>query len=182
MMEMKITRTVHGSGLNGIAQRLASAAETGVTGAAEATRIEAAGRAKMPAVRAALRVSTAERDGDGVSVRVYNDTTAVPWSSYVEFGTGLNVDDEGISDAIRLHRPWHIPRYLDPDKLPPGYEESVAYSDNHGGYERTTDGKIIFDGLYPTPYMKPAAVVRRAPNREEVAQAIRDAIRREVGQ
>ncbi|MBQ8396697.1 MAG: hypothetical protein IJX53_00685 [Clostridia bacterium] len=182
MMELSVTRTVHGGGLEAVVKRLASAAETGVTAAAEATRMEAADRAKMPAVRASLRVSTAEHEGDTVSVRVYNDTALVPWSSYVEFGTGLNVDNEGIEDAIRLHRPWRIPRYLDLDALPPGYEESVAYSDSHGGYERTMDGKLVFDGLYPTPYMKPAAVVRRMLNREEVAQALREAIRREVGQ
>lgn len=182
MMEMKITRTIHGGGLAAVIRQIAQAAETGVTAAAEATRIEAADRAKMPAVRAALRVSTAEREGSSVTARVYNDTTAVPWSSYVEFGTGLNVDDEGIADAIRLHRPWRIPRYLDPDALPPGYEESVAYSDGHGGYARTMDGKIVFDGLYPTPYLKPAAVVRRARNRDEVAEAVRNAIRGEVGQ
>ncbi len=182
MMELRITRTIHGGGFKAIVQRLAPAAETGITAAAEATRIEAADRAKMPAVRASIRVSTAVHKADAVAVRVYNDTTLVPWSSYVEFGTGLNVDNEGIEDAIRLHRPWRIPRYLDLDALPPGYEESVAYSDSHGGYERTMDGKLVFDGLYPTPYMKPAAVVRRMLNREEVAQALRKAIRREVGQ
>lgn len=101
--------------------------------------------------------------GEVISSRVFNDTSRAFWSSYVEFGTGRYVDNEGITDAIRLKRAKKIPWYIHVSMVPPSF---AAF-----GYPRVGDFWEV-DGMYPQPYMKPAGFERREANACEIIDGI----------
>lgn len=111
-------------------------------------------------------------DGKVVAARVFNDTSELPWSSYVEFGTGFYVDNEGIPEAIILKRAKRIPWYIHVDMVPASFARF--------GYPRVGDYWEV-DGMKPRPYMKPAGFQRREDNRREVVDSIYDMIREVCG-
>lgn len=115
--------------------------------------------------------------GDVLKARVFNDTSAVPWSSYMEFGTGIYVDDEGVTDAIRLKRATKIPWYIHTSMVPASFAKY--------GYPLVAgrDGEMFWEvvGMHPHPYMHPAAVQSHDSSLQTVAEEIQEMIRDVVG-
>lgn len=155
-----------------IIDNLPGAAEVGIERALKSTA-EAAIRLAPGPVKGAIRIEILNSQGDVVQGRIYNDTKAVPWSSYTEFGTGVKVDDEGVSEAIRLKKAEHIPWYIHVSMVPASF---ARY-----GYPLVTgmNGEQYWkvDGMYPKPYMHPAAFQNREKNVQSVADSIAEMIR-----
>lgn len=132
--------------------------------AAEDTRQIAVRLARGNILKRCIKAEIIDTDtGELITSRVFNDTGELPWSSYVEFGTGLYVDNEGIIDAIRLKRAKSIPWYIHVNMVP----ESFA----RFGYPRVGDYWEV-DGMRPRPYMKPAGFERREKNAQEIISAV----------
>lgn len=161
--------------LRGIAGGMTRAAQTGTRKAAEDTA-QIAMRLAPGKVRGAIRAEVLGRDGSVLSARVFNDTSLVPWSSYTEFGTGNYVDDEGVSEAIRLKRAKSVPWYIHVSMVPPSFARYgypvVVGADGQKYYE--------VDGMHPKPYMQPAAFRNRDENVKTLAEALDDMIREAV--
>ncbi|HEX3018613.1 MAG TPA: hypothetical protein VHP31_12285 [Caproicibacter sp.] len=158
--------------LANIIQNLPKAAESGVKTALNNTAAAAIKLAPGP-VRGAIKVEILDSKDNVIQGRVYNDTSEVPWSSYSEFGTGVKVDNEGVDEAIRLKKAKKIPWYIHVSMVPPSF---ARY-----GYPLVTgfNGEKYWevDGMYPKPYMHPAAFQNRDKNVQSVADAISQMIR-----
>lgn len=147
-----------------ICANLSDRAKVGVMNAAEDTRKLAVKLTHSSRIGTCIRAEIIDTDANEcVAARVFNDTGEVPWSSYAEFGTGLYVDNEGVTDAVRLKRAESIPWYIHVDMVP---EDFGKY-----GYVRSGDFWIVH-GMRPRPYMKPAAFQRRHENAEVVMKEI----------
>jgi len=142
--------------------------------AVEQTR-ELAVRFAPGRVRGTIRAELLDQRGAVIKARVFNDTSQEFWSSYVEFGTGVKVDDQGNPEAIRLKRAKRIPWYIHISMVPPSF---ARY-----GYPIVTgkNGERYYevDGMRPHPYMKPAAFQSRDKNAQAVAGEL-SALFREV--
>lgn len=155
-----------------ICSRMHDSALNGAQTAAEDTRKIAVRLAHGGVLKRSIKAEVVEIEtGNVVAARVFNDTSKAFWSSYVEFGTGLHVDNEGITDAIRLKRAKKIPWYIHVSMVPQSFEKY--------GYPRVGDFYEV-DGMYPQPYMKPAGFERRQANLQEVANEIKKMLE-EVG-
>ncbi len=149
-----------------ICANLPDRARAGVLDAAEGTRKLAVKLTHSSRIGKCIKAEIIDIDtNECVAAQVFNDTGEVPWSSYAEFGTGLYVDNEGISDAIRLKRAESIPWYIHVDMVP---EDFGKY-----GYVRSGDFWIVH-GMRPHPYMKPAGFQRRHENAETVMREIHE--------
>ncbi|MCY1715223.1 hypothetical protein [Caproiciproducens galactitolivorans] len=159
-----------------IIDNLPGAAETGIENALRSTA-DAAIRLAPGPVKGAIKIEILNSEGGVVQGRVYNDTSEVPWSSYTEFGTGVKVDNEGVDEAIVLKRATKIPWYIHVSMVPASF---ARY-----GYPLVTglNGEKYWevDGMYPKPYMKPAAFNNRERNVQSVADAISAMIREANG-
>lgn len=144
----------------------------GTLQAAEDTRKIAVRLARGGVLKRCIKAELVDTDtGEVISSRVFNDTSEVMWSSYVEFGTGLYVDNEGIEESIRLKRAKQIPWYVHVSMVP----ESFA----RFGYPRVGDYWEV-DGMRPHPYMKPAGFERRDKNKQEIIESIHKMIEEAV--
>lgn len=146
----------------------------GVKAAANSTRDLAASLARGSIGRA-IREEPVEYGKGLVSRRVFNDTLQAPYSSYVEFGTGIHADTQGNSEAIRLKRAKSIPWYIHISMVPRSFSKY--------GFPLITgkDGEqfyVVF-GTHPHPYMRPAAFQSRDDNVDQLANAV-GALFREV--
>lgn len=150
--------------IRGICSRMHGSVLIGAQTAAEDTKNLAVRLAHGGVLKRSIKAEIFEIDtGNVVVTRVFNDTSKAFWSSYVEFGTGRYVDNEGITDAIRLKRAKKIPWYIHVSMVPQSFEKY--------GYPRVGDFYEV-DGMYPQPYMKPAGFERRQANLQEVANEI----------
>lgn len=132
--------------------------------AAEDTRKIAVRLARGSALKRCIKAEIVDTNtGEVITSRVFNDTSEVFWSSYVEFGTGLYVDNEDVPDAIKLKRAKEIPWYIHVSMVP---ESFAKY-----GYPRVGDFWVV-SGMRPHPYLKPAAFERRSKNAQEIISAI----------
>lgn len=171
---MMIRVTVKGttslqSKLTKISKGLAPAAATGLQAALKATSNVAISLAPH-VVGKCIKWEILELDTRKVIGRVYTDTTITNFAPYVEFGTGVKVDDQGNNEAIRLKRAKKIPWYIHVSMVPKSFERY--------GYPLVTgvNGEQYWevDGMKPHPYMHPAAFNRRDENVEAVASAIQN--------
>lgn len=154
-----------------IIDNLPGAAETGIEKALNDTAKIAVSLAPGP-VKSAIKVEMLDSQDNVIQGRVYNDTSEVPWSSYTEFGTGIKVDDEGVDEAIRLKRAKKIPWYIHVSMVPESFSKY--------GYPLVTiNGQQYWevDGMYPKPYMHPAAFQNRDNNVQTIAETISKMIR-----
>lgn len=111
-----------------------------------------------------------------IAGRVFNDVNMLEWSSYVEFGTGKFVDDNGIKDAIRLKRSTQIPWYIHVSMVPESfakYNYPLITSWNGEQYWQVV-------GSHPHPYMKPSGFQSRKDNVKQVINAINNMIEEAV--
>ena len=159
-----------------IIDNLPDATETGLEKALNDTGLAAMRLAPGP-VRKSIRFEILGNDGQVVSGRVFTDTSITAFAPYVEFGTGIKVDNEGVDEAIRLKRAKKIPWYIHVSMVPASF---ARY-----GYPLVTgaNGQKYWevDGMYPRPYLKPAAFQRREQNVQDVADAISAMIREASG-
>ena len=149
-----------------IIDNLPGAVETGIQKALEDTAKIAVSLAPGP-VKEAIKIEMLDSQDNVIQARVYNDTASVPWSSYTEFGTGIKVDDEGVDEAIRLKRAKKIPWYIHVSMVP---ESFAKY-----GYPLVTIGDQQYwevDGMFPHPYMHPAAFQSRDNTVKTIAETI----------
>lgn len=155
---------------------LPSAVETGMTMALKDTSLAAMRLAPGP-VKKSIRYEILGNDGQVISGRVFTDTSITAFAPYVEFGTGVKVDNEGVDEAIRLKRAKKIPWYIHVSMVPASFAKY--------GYPLVTswNGQKYWevDGMYPHPYLKPAAFERREQNIQNVADAISTMIREAIG-
>ena len=110
-----------------------------------------------------------------IAGRVFTDTGITSFAPYVEFGTGIKVDDQGNPEAIRLKRAKKIPWYIHVSMVP---ESFARY-----GYSKIKIGTEEYwecDGMYPHPYMHPAAFQNRDKNAQTVALALSEMIKEAV--
>lgn len=159
-----------------LARKLPAVAGKGIEKALDQTK-EAAVRFAPGRVRGTIRAEVIDRKGNRIAGRVFNDTSKEFWSSYVEFGTGFKVDDQGNPEAIRLKRAKRIPWYIHVSMVPPSF---ARY-----GYPIVTgaNGEQYYevDGMQPHPYMKPAAFMSREKNAQAVADEIATLFREVFG-
>lgn len=161
-----------GRSLKAIAEKLSDTAQAAVLEAAKNTAQDAIHKAPGP-VKSAIKTEIEQNfDPDLVAARVYNDTMAVPWSSYTEFGTGRYVDNEGVTEAIRLKRAKSIPWYIHISMVPASF---ARY--NYPLVERNGEKYWEVDGMAPHPYMMPAAQANRQKSIEILAKKIEEMIR-----
>lgn len=153
--------------LNRIAAGVSGASARGVAGALEQTKVLAV-RLARGRVKGTINVEMLDRKGNPVAGRVFNDTSEYFWGSYIEFGTGIFVDDQGNPESIRLKRAKSIPWYIHVSMVP---EKFSRY-----GYRIITgkNGEQFYEvyGMYPKPYMHPAAFQSRDKNVRVVADEI----------
>ena len=160
--------------LSGVIKRLPRSAASGVENAVDQTK-DLAIRFAHGKVKGTIRAETIDKNGKTISGRVFNDTSPYFWSSFVEFGTGVMVDDQGNPDAIRLKRAKQIPWYIHVSMVPPEfakYGHRIVVGRNGEQYYE------VF-GMQPSPYMHPAAFQSRDKNVQAIASEI-DALFREV--
>lgn len=153
--------------VKGLIRRMPAAAAAGVEQALEQTKASAI-RFAPGRVKGTVQAEILDRSGKAVAGRVFNDTSREFWSSYVEFGTGVKVDDQGNPEAIRLKRAKSIPWYIHVSMVPPSfarYGYPIVVGRNGQEYYEV-------DGMHPKPYMHPAAF----HNRDKNAQAVADEI------
>lgn len=166
-IEMKGTERLEAR-IRKICADLPQAVEKGAMQAAEETRKIAVRLAHGSTLKNCIKAEIIETNtGNVIASRVFNDTSEVFWSSYVEFGTGLYVDNEGVTDAIKLKRAKEIPWYIHVSMVP---ESFAKY-----GYPRVGDFWVV-SGMRPRPYLKPAGFERRHKNAQEVMTAIHQMI------
>ena len=162
-LERKLTNIISG---------LPTAAETGVKNALEQTA-ELAIKLAPAVVGKCIKIETIDRATHEVVGRVYTDTTITNFAPYVEFGTGVKVDDQGNKEAIRLKRAKTIPWYIHVSMVPASF---ARY-----GYPIVTgaNGQQYYevDGMYPNPYMHPAAFGMRESNVQSLANAVSNLIK-----
>ena len=126
-------------------------------------------------MKGTIQAEIIDKSGKTIAGRVFNDTSPYFWSSFVEFGTGVMVDDQGNPDAIRLKRAKQIPWYIHVSMVPPEfakYGHRIVVGRNGEQYYE------VF-GMQPSPYMHPAAFQSRDKNVQAVAREI-DALFRGV--
>lgn len=149
-----------------IIDNLPGAVEVGIEKALNDTAKIAVSLAPGP-VKDAIKVEMLDSQDNVIQGRIYNDTAEVPWSSYTEFGTGIKVDNEGVDEAIRLKRARKIPWYVHVSMVPESFSKY--------GYPLVTiNGEKYWevDGMYPHPYMHPAAFQNRDNNVQTIADTI----------
>ncbi|GEM_PF-1686016 len=151
---------------------LPKAIKAGMEKALSDTQIAAMRLAPGP-VRKSIRYEILNGDGNTLTGRVFTDTNITPFAPYVEFGTGVKVDNEGVDDAIRLKRAKHIPWYIHVSMVPASF---ARY-----GYPLVTgkDGQQYWevDGMYSRPYLKPAAFQNREKNTQTITEAVENMIK-----
>lgn len=115
-----------------------------------------------------IKVEMLDTSTGEVTGRVYTDTGVTSFAPYVEFGTGVKVDDQGNPEAIRLKRAKHIPWYIHVSMVP------RSFARYHYPLVIGKDGAQYWevDGMYPHPYFHPAAFQRRDANVEAVEAAL----------
>ena len=158
--------------MNGLIKRVPRSAATGVENAIDLTKA-AAIRFAHGKVKGTIRAEIIDKTGKTIAGRVFNDTSPYFWSSFVEFGTGILVDDQGNPDAIRLKRAKQIPWYIHVSMVPPEfarYGHRIVVGRNGEEYYE------VF-GMQPSPYMHPAAFQSRDKNVQAVAHEIRSLFR-----
>ena len=122
MLTFEMRRTARGGGIAGIKRRMSQAAQEGVNRAAQSTYAVVVSKAKGQ-LASCIRFEVVNIPERCVkAARVFNDTGQIPWSSYVEFGTGLYVEDQGNREAIRLKRAKQIPWYIHVSMVPASFE------------------------------------------------------------
>ena len=160
--------------MDAIAKRLSRSAAFGVEKAVDQTK-ELAVRFAHGKVKGTIRAEIIDKSEKTIAGRVFNDTSPYFWSSFVEFGTGVMVDDQGNPEAIRLKRAKQIPWYIHVSMVPPEFKRY--------GYRIVVgrNGEEYYEvfGMQPSPYMHPAAFQSRDKNVQAVAKEI-DALFREV--
>lgn len=160
--------------LQGFIGSLSSAIAKGVDDAVALTAKQAR-RNTYGRLRNNILIEHVENSPTSQAARVYNNTDALPWSSYVEFGTGIYVDNEGITEAIRLKVsksiPWYVPDWRVPASFA-RYGYPHVYFGGRGYWE--------VEGMHPKPYMYPAAFSCRKKNVQAVADAIIESAKRTV--
>lgn len=145
-LENKIAKTV--SGMHG-------AVEAGVKDALKSTA-DIAIRLAPGVVAKSIKVEILNSNMEEVAGRVFTDTKITSFAPYVEFGTGLKVDNQGNPDVIRLKRARMIPWYIHVSMVPKSF---ARY-----GYPKVRIGGQEYwecDGMKPHPYMHPAAFQNR---------------------
>lgn len=164
------------SKINNICSGLKEASEQGTLKGAEAISKLAISFAPG-AVKGEIKVELCEEGNleNAVAARVFNSTSRHEWTSYVEFGTGLFVDDQGNPDAIRLKVSTQIPWYIHVDMVPENFARF--------GYPKVVgrNGQLFWEvvGSHPQPYMQPAAFSGRDKAVEEVTKAISNMLMKE---
>lgn len=163
--------------LTNIANKLPAAAESGIKKALENTSKYAIAFAPGSVANAIKLELVDKGTGEVIAGRVFNDVGMLPWSSYIEFGTGAYVDDQGNDEAIRLKVSTKIPWYIHVSMVP---ESFAKYN-----YPLVTgrNGEQYWEvlGAHPRPYMHPAAFAARDDNINAVAEAIHQMIGLVVG-
>jgi len=152
-LEKKIARTISG---------MPEAARRGVEKGLKTTAGIAI-RLAPGVVAKSIKFEILNADGNEVAGRGFTDTSITSFAPYVEFGTGLKVDDQGNPEAIRLKRAKSIPWYIHVSMVPKSFEKY--------GYPKVKiNGQEYWecDGMYPHPYMHPAAF----QNREGTVNAV----------
>lgn len=153
--------------LRRIREGVARAAAKGVEKALKDTSALAV-RLAPRSVGRCIQVELLEAPTGAVRGRVYTNTGITSFAPYVEFGTGVKVDDQGNPEAIRLKRAKSIPWYIHVSMVPRSF---ARY-----GYPLVTgkDGAQywVVDGMYPHPYFHPAAFQRRDENLEAVQKEL----------
>ena len=158
--------------LNEIRERLFYAAVKGTVKATGDTKKYAVKLAHGNRLKNSIKAEIVRLDtNEVVKMRIFNDTSAVPWGSYAEFGTGKYVNNEGVGDAIRLKRAKEIPWYVHESLVP---EDFGKY-----GYVKIGEFWLVF-GMRPRPYMKPAAFHNRKANVQAVCDAIDEMVKEVV--
>lgn len=162
-LEKKIAKTISG---------LPEAARMGVESGLKSTAGIAV-RLAPGVVAKSIKFEILNADGKEVAGRVFTDTSITSFAPYVEFGTGLKVDDQGNPEAIRLKRAKSIPWYIHVSMVPKSFERY--------GYPKVKiNGQEYWecDGMYPHPYMHPAAFQNRDGTVNAVAMEISQLFRR----
>lgn len=158
--------------LKHIAINLPNAAEKGVEKALKQTA-EVAIRLAPAVVGKCIKIEMLNRTSGEILGRVYTDTKITYFAPYVEFGTGVKVDDQGNKEAIRLKRAKSIPWYVHISMVPASFAKY--------GYPIVTgaNGQQYYevDGMYPHPYMHPAAFGERDKNVKAVLESVRELIK-----
>lgn len=160
--------------IRNLIKRVPAAAAQGVEKAVDQTK-ELAIRFARGKVKGTISAEIIDKTGKTIAARVFNDTSPYFWSSFVEFGTGIMVDDQGNPEAIRLKRAKQIPWYIHVSMVPPEfarYGHKIVVGKNGERYYE------VF-GMHPSPYMRPAAFQARDKNVQAVAGEI-SALFREV--
>ena len=156
-----------GPGLQRIIDGLPGAAERGVRRALDDTA-KLAIRLAPNIVGKCIKVEMLNSDTGEIVGRVYTDTGVTSFAPYVEFGTGVKVDDQGNPEAIRLKRAKQIPWFIHVSMVPRSFAKY--------GYPLIVgrDGAQywVVDGMKPHPYFHPAAFNRRDDNVDVVKQEI----------
>jgi hypothetical protein len=159
-----------------ITDNLPGAVEVGMEKALNDTGISAMRLAPGP-VKKSIRYEILGSSGDTITGRVFTDTSITAFAPYVEFGTGIKVDNEGVDDAIRLKRAKKIPWYIHVSMVPASFAKY--------GYPLVVgmNGEKYWevDGMYPRPYLKPAAFQNREKSAQTIAETIGDMIREASG-
>lgn len=154
--------------LEEICRRLPKTAEQAVKTSAEKTQKIAVRLARGRALKNCIKAEIIDTDtNEVITYRIFNDTDELYWSSYVEFGTGLYVDNEGVDESIRLKRAKQIPWYVHVDMVDADFARF--------GYPRQGNYWVV-DGMRPHPYLKPAGFERRSANTENIISAIKGMI------
>lgn len=156
-----------------IIRKFPDAAQMGVHHAAESTQRLAVTFARG-VLKRSIRVEVVDTENwDIKASRVFNDTDTLPWSSYVEFGTGRYVDDEGVAEAERLKRAERIPWYIHVSMVPSSFAR-YGYPLVVG---RNGEQYWEVDGMKPKPYLHPAAFQNRDKNVGLIAKTIGEMLR-----
>ena len=169
MTGISITRK--GAGLKHIRAGLPAAIAKGM-GAALHDTAALAIRLAPHVVGNCIKVEMLDAETGEVKGRVYTDTGITSFAPYVEFGTGVKVDDQGNPEAIRLKRAKQIPWYIHVSMVP------RSFAKYHYPLIMGKDGAQywVVDGMYPHPYFHPAAFQRRDENVDAVQKALLELI------
>ena len=156
-----------GPGLQRIIDGLPGAAERGVRRALDDTA-KLAIRMAPNVVGKCIKVEMLNSETGEIVGRVYTDTGVTSFAPYVEFGSGVKVDDQGNPESIRLKRATQIPWFIHVSMVPRSFAKY--------GYPLIVgrDGAQywVVDGMTPHPYFHPAAFNRRDDNVDAVKQEI----------
>ncbi len=158
--------------LKHIIEGLPQAAEQGVEKALKQTA-DVAIRLAPGVVGKSIKVEMLDRSTGEILGRVYTDTKITYFAPYVEFGTGVDVDDQGNKEAIRLKRAKSIPWYIHISMVPASFAK-YGYPLIEG---QNGEKYYVVDGMKPHPYMHPAAFNERDHNVKAVADALSALVR-----